>query len=172
MANSKPALERRLRRAMRFIENNQKERLAAEIRRCPELINLVIDYNSLLSTAVNSNREYIEFLLDHGVDVDIGRSTVGTELFGACTSGDLVLAKLLLRRGADPNVANEKNETPFSYACAFGFLDIARLLYDNRADINPVHNEGGTPMDDECQDEAIIEFLRKIGAKREAELVE
>ncbi|MCF6229110.1 MAG: ankyrin repeat domain-containing protein [Planctomycetes bacterium] len=171
MNHSKRELKRRLRRAIRFVESNKLERVAAEIRKYPELRNLRCEYyGSLIQAAWYSNYNSLEFLLNHGIDIETIDYKGETVLIWACAHGRLGPVEFLVSRGANVNVANTDNETPFSFAVAWEHLEVAKLLLENGADINPIHRCGGTPMDAEVGKPKNIEFLKSIGAKRESEL--
>ncbi|MHC4840271.1 MAG: ankyrin repeat domain-containing protein [Planctomycetota bacterium] len=164
MKTSIRELRRRLHRAFRFIESGKVERLAAEIRRCPELATTEMNHDSLILHAYNYNQSCIEFLLRNGPVCCIGGM-----LNLACCYGELELVELYLKYGADVNYVNGDGETPFTWACAHDRLEVAKYLHDAGANIN--HLLGGTtPMDNECHSQRIIDFLTEIGAKREAEI--
>lgn len=170
MNHSKRELKRRLRRAIRFVRSNKFERVAAEIKKYPELRNFTDGDESLICAAFYGNINCLEFLLDNGVDIETKYTTGDTVLTDACSVQDLELVKLLLRRGADVNNSTYRGESPFSYACARGNVEIARFLFESGANINPLLSGWYTPMDNENHEQKIKDFLKSIGAKRASEL--
>ena len=58
----------------------------------------------------------VQFLLDHGADVNAVEHTSMTALFAAVLSGNLPIVKLLLAHGADTHVRNKSGKLPISYA--------------------------------------------------------
>ncbi|PVH86239.1 ankyrin [Cadophora sp. DSE1049] len=72
----------------------------------------------------------MEYLIDHGIDINAVRPDLGTPLHYAVTLGSKAREKLelLLRRGADRTVKNTSGVTPAELAKQKGYLDLLDIL--------------------------------------------
>ncbi|KAH0848882.1 hypothetical protein AYO21_09550 [Fonsecaea monophora] len=103
-----------------------------------------------LQVAVEAKRrDIVEFLLDHGAQVNVGacHRDPSSPIVASIVNLDLEMTKLLLQHGADPYLeaqcATEKNWSRRKYpqlaleeACYRGNLRMARLLVSSGVDVN------------------------------------
>ncbi|PCJ56931.1 MAG: hypothetical protein COA79_17485 [Planctomycetota bacterium] len=136
-------------RACRFIENNQIDRLIKEIKKYPKLKSYFYKKSgmSLIHEAHFSSIECVLALLENGVPIDLPDDTGSTVLIDSSSVGDLKLAKELIEFKPNINHKNNSGETAFSFACARDEFEMAKFLYEHGAEINTVDNGGGTPLD-------------------------
>jgi ankyrin repeat protein len=99
----------------------------------------------------------VQFLLDHGADINIldnlGRSALeyatGALNWSETTKAEQVV-KLIIKAGADVNVKSTLGNTPLMWATRAGNLKITKLLIEkgaNADDLNPLT----TPSDHSLQ---------------------
>ena len=90
----------------------------------------------LQQAAYHGEIDVLTWLLDQGVDVNLGDFMGRTALHYAVHSNHNEIVKVLLKSGANPNVCDWRKSTPLHDACSLGNLDIVQLLLqcDN---INP-----------------------------------
>lgn len=96
----------------------------------------------LYTAALYGNRQAIDFLLDHGAEVDI---------FACAYLGQASEAESLLKQNtALARVSKPNGMTPLHYAARAGYYDVARLLLEHHADIDARDQRGSTPMLEAC----------------------
>jgi len=118
------------------------------LKESPELINARVAGSGWLHRACQEgNLEAAEWLLSHGMDVDVQSDGGGfTPLFYA---RDVKMAKLLLDHGADVNIESASGQTALYVILASGGdpaenEKIVLLLVENGADMDVVDNNGNT----------------------------
>jgi len=121
-----------------------------------------------LSLAVmNGHADVVEFLLEHGADVNTKDDT-GTALSDAATYGKEDVVKVLLAHGANINAkGGSLGETALSAASRSGYVDIVQILLEHDANINATNALGKTPLTMatlQGQDE-VVKVLVAHGAK-------
>jgi len=68
---------------------------------------------------INSTK--VEFLVEHGADIN-GKDNLGeTPLIKACRSGKEAIVKYFIEHGADVNKKNKRGETPLIISCEMGY---------------------------------------------------
>jgi ankyrin repeat protein len=93
-------------------------------------------YGSALQAGVVSrNREVVEFILDHGADVNVKGGVYGTCIRAAAEDEDLDMCRLLISKGADVNLATNSGETALLSAVTKANFDVCQLLLDAGATI-------------------------------------
>jgi ankyrin repeat protein len=93
----------------------------------------------------------IQFLLDHGADIDIQSKDGRTPLYDAATKKQLAAARLLLAKGADPNKLVRKIEkgnvlTPLMGATVLNDVEMVDLLLQNGGHLEKRCNDGSTTL--------------------------
>ena len=94
----------------------------------------------LYTAALHHNQPAIDFLLDHGADVDICACAY---LGKAASAESLLQANAALVESRTPN-----GMTPLHYAARAGHCDVAAMLLKFHADANACDNNGTTPLDE------------------------
>jgi ankyrin repeat protein len=93
----------------------------------------------------------IQFLLDHGADIEIQNKDGTTPLYNAVTKKNLDVARLFLSKGADPNkfaYRNERGEvlTPLMAAAGLNDAEMVDLLLQNGGRLEKRCNDGSTTL--------------------------
>jgi ankyrin repeat protein len=142
-----------------------------QVRRCldkePGSINSFASdgYFPLGLAAFFGKLEIVQYLLDHGADVNLAakNSARVTALHGAVTRGAAEIVEFLLDHGANPNALQESGFAPLHSAAAAGQEAIARLLVEHGADVSPRSDQGKTPYDYAIERDkpAVAEWLKQ-----------
>lgn len=99
-----------------------------------------------------NKKEIIEFLLEHGADVNMSDSKGDTPLHHAVLNGeDETVALLLLCPAININQLNDEGETALYKACITENQLIAKKLIDAGALANQGDKDGITPLHQACQ---------------------
>lgn len=119
---------------------------------------------------------FVERLLDLGVDINAPGGNNGNALNTACRSGDIHLVKMLLDRGADVNAKDRlgKYALQYSLSAPRDRLVIMKLLLSNGANVNDQSFQGSA-LQNACRagcskDEIslLLEYGANIHTKRES----
>ena len=117
----------------------------------PQLVNcrdLDGRHSTPLHFAAGYNRlAVVEYLLQHGADVQAKDKGGLVPLHNACSYGHYEVTELLVRAGASVNVSDLWKFTPLHEAAAKGKYDIVRLLLKHGADAGKKNRDGHTPLD-------------------------
>lgn len=90
---------------------------------------LVKGYTNLMMAARQEwNPEGLQFLLDHGADVNVRSYNGRTALYIAAANGRDRHVEMLLGAGADPSIASDWGESPLAAARGKGHASVERLL--------------------------------------------
>ena len=118
--------------------------------------------------------EIVKLLIAAGANLNARAKNVITPLHSAIWGGHLAAAKLLVEAGAKVGPYDWFRRTRLLYASESGQFEVARMLLDAGADVNTIDRSGRTPLDWAINGkrEAIVEFLKKHGAKTGKELPE
>jgi len=109
--------------------------------------NVDIKWKPLHYAANGGHSEIVEWLLQHGADVNKEREDDDcTPLYLSASKGNLEIMKLLIKKGADINKTNKYGWTPLNSAAENGHLEVVKLLIENGADIHKSSKYGWTPF--------------------------
>ena len=133
--------------------------------------------------------EAVQFLLDHGADINIldnkGRSALEYAtgaLNWSKTSKAEQVVKLIIQAGADVNVKSTLGFTPLMWAAQAGNLKITKLLIEKGVNVDDTNNDGNNALHYarnpgykpastvKKNRQATIRLLRKHGGKTGEEL--
>jgi ankyrin repeat protein len=110
-------------------------------------LHKTIDWHNKLSI------DAVQFLLEHGADVNAQRNDLWTPLHLATYNGNLAVARILLDHGADVNLQNDDGQAPLhllsgreSFQDEKDISDIARLLLERGANVNYKDQDNATPL--------------------------
>jgi ankyrin repeat protein len=119
--------------------------------KCPAQVNAICGLHMfLLFAAIENGRvDVVEFLLEHGANID-ARGTTGQTILHKVLSRsqrDLVgIVKFLLKHGADVNVQDDALQSPLHLAEVRCELEVVQILVDHKADVNLQDINGKTPL--------------------------
>lgn len=127
-----------------------------------------------------AKRDFAEYLLDHGVDIDSRDDEEMTPLMVLCKSqgGEMnkaenANARWLLERGADVSLLDDGDTTALHYAVASAKVDFVKLLVEGGATISRTRVNNYTPMhfcmETRFRDTAIWDLLLEMGNPVETE---
>ena len=74
----------------------------------------------------------MQFLIDHGADIELGASTPMME---AAQEGHIDIVKFLISKGANIHAVTNTLDTALTYACANGHTQISELLISCGAEV-------------------------------------
>ncbi|MBN1699762.1 MAG: ankyrin repeat domain-containing protein [Spirochaetales bacterium] len=108
----------------------------------------------MLACDVNCPVEFIELLVDRGIDISAKDSWGLTALHYVCRQDNISVLELLLAHGADTDIADDMGFTPLHEAAEHNNCEAVRLLLENGADTSKaltqdyeVYKQGFTPLD-------------------------
>ncbi len=124
-----------------------------------------------LAYAVKFNyMNVVEYLVEHGADVDLTVNTGETPLQVALKNGSFDIAKYLVSKGADVNKPDLMSMSPLAWAVKDNNMDKVKFLVSNGANVNQQNISGRTPLD-MCDNGKISDFLKSKGAKLSEEML-
>ena len=88
----------------------------------------------------------VQYLLQHGADMDHVDNEGISPLWNAAKNGHLAVLQHLLELGADKDNANNNGTSPLYVAAQNGHLPVVKYLLDQGADKDKANNEGATPL--------------------------
>ncbi|RHY55384.1 hypothetical protein DYB26_014601 [Aphanomyces astaci] len=89
----------------------------------------------LLIAAINGDDAMVHFLVDGGVDINMGMTKEGNSPLGMATiHGHISVVEVLLESGANPHHTNLKGESVYALAAAYGHANIMCLLLHEESD--------------------------------------
>lgn len=137
---------------------------------------LISEFVKLIETN-DFNLEFIEYCLDHDVDINTVDSSGSTLLIKAIMQSQEKIIEFLLSKGADPNIKNNMDKSPLVLACRRIINDeiaerVIKLLIKYKANINDQHGKKLTTalimwskiQTDITFEQKIIKFLIHAGA--------
>jgi ankyrin repeat protein len=134
--------------AERTGEDIEIARIEALLKDSPDLINVRTGGSEPpLHQAVSKGyRRVVEFLLNHGADVDIGPPALDTALQWAVRNGQRAIVELLLNHKARVELTGKSGDAPLTLAASSGFKAIAELLLARGADVNATNRFGSSAL--------------------------
>jgi ankyrin repeat protein len=87
---------------------------------------------AIVSAAGNGHAKIVEYLLDHGADINARRKINNTPIQQAASNGHLEIVRLLLSKGANANIVGDAGSA-LHIAVEKGYTDIAELLRQHGA---------------------------------------
>lgn len=153
-----------------------------------------LGYTPLIEAIRNRNgsMEVVQYLVDHGVDLEKGDSREGTPLLHACIAADQEALTYLIGKGAAVDCIDSDGFTPIHYICKYAYqwdsqsitplvnavtgentkrrldeyADILNILIANKADVNKLAYNGFTPLHlaASSNGEIFIPLLAEAGA--------
>lgn len=115
-----------------------------------EVVNLpgAYDKTALHYAVIGNNPPLVEFLLNHGADVNGGQSHVHrpAPLIEALSRENYEIANILLRFKANPEAEDEGKWRPLHFAAYYGRTHLARWLLDLACEPDPRTDNGETPL--------------------------
>ncbi len=118
----------------------------------------------------NKNQSMVEFLLAHGVDIEMTSKSGQTALHIAAQNGDWPMVDFLLQRGANVKTQDKFGNTPFHVTAQYTGqkfkLEILESLREKGANINQQNEDGNTPLHAAAQNGnwQMVDFLCHCGA--------
>jgi ankyrin repeat protein len=144
-------------------------RHAVEQERIPVDLRQTGSGMTALMHAVNGRKpEAVEWLLEHGADINASVTAYGTPLaFAANGRGDTAMLALLLDQGADPNVCAADGHTPLMQAATWNDDAAVAMLLRAGARPNARARSGDTAMLIARSNgyDRIVRMLEQAGAK-------
>ncbi|ETV85359.1 hypothetical protein H257_03116 [Aphanomyces astaci] len=117
--------------------------------------------------AANGSKTMVEFLLDHGADIDAPGKDGTTPLCAAALWGNEVMVKFLLARGARVSANNDGTGWTALHAAAFQeHGKVVRMLLEADADPFVRDTDGRTACDYASISEAIWPFFAARGCEK------
>jgi len=118
-------------------EDQEIRRIQQLIQDSPDLINSATSGATPLFQAAGAGWfRVVNFLLDHGANINLKSGGQGVPLHGATENRNKAMVELLLSRGADVNATGGFGETALHIAAEKGFLAVAEVLLAHHADLN------------------------------------
>ncbi|RHY30862.1 hypothetical protein DYB32_003956 [Aphanomyces invadans] len=96
------------------------------VTRDPSIVKVI---TPLLISAIQGDLHVVNYLLDGGVDVNLGSTKEGNSPLGmAAIHGHVAVVEALIESGANPHHTNYKGETVYDLADVYGHANIQCLL--------------------------------------------
>lgn len=114
----------------------------------PELLNAINDkgYSPLVLATYHGHTEMVNFLLDHGADVN-SESSYGTPLMAAVVKGFYEISERILTFKANVNASDQNGTTALHYAVMYKNYDLTKLLVSYKANPLIKDDRGVSPLD-------------------------
>ncbi|KAJ7291478.1 hypothetical protein C8J57DRAFT_1458321 [Mycena rebaudengoi] len=122
--------------------------------------------SSLHAASAIGDIAVVQFLIEHGVDVNLEGGKYGTALRAASAKGKAEVVQLLLDNGADVNLQGGHYGTALHAASAQGDITVMQLLLNNGADVNLLgrHYETALQAASAKGDAEVVQLLLDHGA--------
>lgn len=157
-------------------EEAEIRRIQALVQNSPDLINAhgntpeTQGLAPLHLAARRGQRLVVQYLLDHGADVNRLSRGLDTPLHLAATAGHNAVVRLLLERKAAAEARDDVGRTALHLAASRGFKAVAESLLDYQADVNAATKAGWTPLHEAASAGfgEMVELLLAKGARIDA----
>ncbi|CAH1802034.1 unnamed protein product [Owenia fusiformis] len=113
---------------------------------------------ALMYAAHYNQKDTLEILLEHNIDVNAEANDGSTAAHRACHDGHTDILKLLLDYSADVLLQDTQGRAPIHWACYTQKTDCLRLLIERGANVNQRDCEGLTPCMWACRLDHIEHF--------------
>ena len=87
----------------------------------------------------DGHKDFAEFLIQHGAEVNLPDDNGRTSLHYAAMSGNPDLVEFLLNLGCNPNKLTKKKETPLLFAAQYSGLETVQFLIEHGASIKAIN---------------------------------
>ncbi|XP_033110034.1 protein phosphatase 1 regulatory subunit 16A-like [Anneissia japonica] len=134
-----------------------------EMKREPKIS--FIENVTLLEAAARGDVEEVKYLLENGLDPNLGNEDGLTALHQSCIDNNEPMMKLLLEHGADVNIIDRELWTPLHAAATCGHMHLAEYLISQGADLLAINSDGNMPYDI-CEDDTTLDYIEGQMAKR------
>lgn len=94
----------------------------------------------------NGLSRIVEFLIDHGDNINVGLENGNSLLHYAARNGHLGVVECLIKHQAFIDQPNNENAIPLHFSVQKGYLNVVEFLINHGADINAVDNLKNTPL--------------------------
>ena len=95
-----------------------------------------VDWAKLYRAAAIGFVKHVQFLLDHGANVNLTNSSGQTALFAAAENGLVEVVRVLLGHGANVNLTDSSGQTALSAAARQGHVEVVRVFLGHGANVN------------------------------------
>jgi ankyrin repeat protein len=102
--------------------------------------------DALIAAAKANNKDFIQLLLENGVNVDAVNKTGATALMYAADFGNLDAVEFLLENGANVNAVDSSEKTALMYAAEYGRVDTVQFLLESNANLDLADSAGKTAL--------------------------
>ncbi|KAJ3280178.1 hypothetical protein HDU79_011929 [Rhizoclosmatium sp. JEL0117] len=125
----------------------------------------------LFLAAKKGNKQFVEFLLDRGAQIELQNNEGYTLLALAAFEGHQETVELLINCGANIESQNKDRWTPLALATYKGHKETVEFLLNQKADIESQNKNRWTPLAHAASngDKEIVELLLNCGANIEAQ---
>ena len=104
------------------------------------------DMNDLLNAYENGDMGAVQYLLEHGANVNSMNQFGQTPLMLACMENRLTIVQLLLDNGSDIHAREESGATSLMLACKVGHCQVTQYLLKRGANVDIVDHDSRTPL--------------------------
>ncbi len=124
------------------------EKVKRIIDRDPNQINAqdLLKMTPLYLASMKGHTEVVEFLLEHGADIELGNDLNERPLAKAAKFGHYDTVKVLLEHGATANCRDKFGRAPLHDAAMWSGRDIIDILISYGADVSAKDNDNDTPL--------------------------
>ena len=118
--------------------------------------------NAIMSASHNGHLTIVEYLLNHGGDVNAQTKDGLTAMIYACGNGEKEIVECLVKHGCDIEKKDREGRTGLFAAVAGGHRNVVRYVMENGGEVGMEDKNGKKAMDVGRigGDEWIVEYLR------------
>jgi ankyrin repeat protein len=90
----------------------------------------------------------VQYLVQHGVDMNVGDNYGSTRFHASCLHGRLNVVQFLLQQEFDMNIGDHHGRTGFHYVCRYGKLNVVQFFLQKEFEgINERTTDGMTGLE-------------------------